>query len=126
MKICLKCKKELSLEDFYSNGYYKGKKKYKPNCKICEYNRRYELHLKNIIIIVGELVCCKCGYNKNYAALEFHHLNPDKKEFRISQAKTCSLEKLRTEIEGNCILICSNCHREVHNPRLDLKILLGT
>lgn len=25
--------------------------------------------------------CQECGYNKNIAALEFHHINPDEKEF---------------------------------------------
>lgn len=28
--------------------------------------------------------CCVCGYNKYLGALEFHHLNPNEKDFGIS------------------------------------------
>ena len=56
--------------------------------------------------------CEKCGYNKCVAALEFHHLDPTKKEFEIS-GNSYSLKRLKEEAD-KCILICSNCHREEH------------
>ena len=28
--------------------------------------------------------CCICGFNAFQEALEFHHLNPDEKEFNIT------------------------------------------
>lgn len=63
--------------------------------------------------------CCKCGYDKNMAALEFHHFGD--KDFSIDLRKfsNTSLIKLRKELE-KCILLCSNCHREIHNPDLTL------
>lgn len=59
--------------------------------------------------------CQICGYNKCVDALEFHHLNPEEKEFGISsKGYTRSWEKVQQELD-KCILLCSNCHREVHH-----------
>ena len=56
--------------------------------------------------------CYKCGYNKCPAALDFHHLDPTTKGAKLIQAIR-SWEEMKTEID-KCILICSNCHRELH------------
>jgi 5-methylcytosine-specific restriction endonuclease McrA len=63
--------------------------------------------------------CCKCGYHKNISALEFHHLDPSEKEFGADarHLSNTSMEKLEREIE-KCILVCANCHREIHHPDL--------
>ena len=68
--------------------------------------------------------CAICGYNKNIAAIEFHHLNPQEKEFQIDARKfaNCELSKLEKELD-KCIIVCSNCHRELHNKDLDLKLV---
>jgi 5-methylcytosine-specific restriction endonuclease McrA len=58
--------------------------------------------------------CIICGYKQCQDALEFHHLNPKGKDFGLSsRGLTRSWEKIKKEID-KCILICSNCHREVH------------
>lgn len=58
--------------------------------------------------------CCeKCGYNRCIAALHFHHINPDVKEFNIS-GRSISFERMRPELD-KCILVCANCHSEIHN-----------
>jgi hypothetical protein len=58
--------------------------------------------------------CSSCGYNKCIAALEFHHLDPSKKDFSISSSgNTRSWNKVKEELD-KCVLLCSNCHREVH------------
>jgi len=58
--------------------------------------------------------CSVCGYNKCAAALDFHH-NGDK-ECTISQAivKKYGEKRLKKEID-KCIVLCANCHRELHN-----------
>ena len=56
--------------------------------------------------------CQMCGYNKCFEALEFHHTNPNEKDFTIS-GKSWSLERLKKEAD-KCILVCSNCHKEIH------------
>lgn len=57
--------------------------------------------------------CETCGYDKCMAALEFHHKNPLKKDFRISST-TRGWSKLKIELD-KCSLLCANCHRELHN-----------
>ena len=60
--------------------------------------------------------CEICGYDKNYAVLEFHHLDPSQKDFGISQnGNTRSWEEIKTELD-KCIMVCANCHRELHYP----------
>lgn len=60
-------------------------------------------------------------YDKNIAALEFHHINPDEKEFQLDMRhlSNTSLERLQNEV-NKCQLLCANCHREVHNPELEV------
>ena len=70
---------------------------------------------KNVAILKEEAgnCCSKCGYNKCIAALEFHHLDPNAKEGGII-GSTASLARQREEA-SKCILVCANCHREIHN-----------
>jgi len=56
--------------------------------------------------------CQICDYNKSSNALHFHHLNPNEKDFSIS-GKSLSFDKLKSEVD-KCILVCSNCHSEIH------------
>lgn len=57
--------------------------------------------------------CQRCGYNKCNRALEFHHIDPSKKDFGISKNINRNIEDLKREVD-KCILLCSNCHAEVH------------
>jgi len=56
--------------------------------------------------------CEICGYDKCIQALEFHHLDPLQKDFTIS-SNSFSFEKMKKEAD-KCILVCSNCHKEIH------------
>ena len=56
--------------------------------------------------------CIKCGYNKCIAALEFHHIDPSKKDFTISNDHFKLQEAVKES--KKCIIICANCHREFH------------
>jgi len=58
--------------------------------------------------------CQKCGYNKYMGALDFHH-SKGKKEFEISGSNLTqrSMVELKKEVD-KCILVCANCHREIH------------
>lgn len=63
--------------------------------------------------------CEHCEYDKYLGALDFHHRDPSKKDFTIGDKKY----KLKDCIEETkkCILICSNCHRELHAKLWDIK-----
>ena len=64
---------------------------------------------------VGELggCCMKCGYDKCIDALEFHHNDPKQKEFQIGSGNTMAWDRIKEELK-KCILVCANCHREIH------------
>lgn len=54
--------------------------------------------------------CQICGYNKCMAALDFHHINPEDKEYDSEfHSKKKFLKKIQ---EGKIKLFCSNCHKE--------------
>lgn len=58
--------------------------------------------------------CVICGYKRCSDALDIHHRNPHQKEFGLAKhGLTRSWERTRQELE-KCVLICANCHREVH------------
>ena len=60
--------------------------------------------------------CCRCGYNKSMNVLQFHHLDPAKKDFTIG-GKSWSYERLKEEVD-KCILVCANCHIEIHEEKI--------
>jgi 5-methylcytosine-specific restriction endonuclease McrA len=55
--------------------------------------------------------CCICSYKDCDSALDFHHLRD--KSFTISSARGRSLDNLKKEADKT-ILVCRNCHAEVH------------
>jgi len=58
--------------------------------------------------------CCVCGYDRCIDALEFHHENPVEKDFKLGSGNTMSWKEYKSEAL-KCILVCSNCHKEIHN-----------
>ena len=57
--------------------------------------------------------CCVCGYDRCIDALEFHHKNPSIKEFKLGSGNTMSWKEYKSEAL-KCMLVCSNCHKEIH------------
>lgn len=57
--------------------------------------------------------CALCGYDRTPAVLELHHLNPEEKDFGLSSGNCRKIEEDIEEAK-KCILLCANCHREVH------------
>ena len=93
-----------------------------PGCKYCDVCRsgerlararefRDRLQAEFIQFKCG-IGCKKCGYNRAAAALDFHHLNPVNKRCRI-YAKNFKTDKGKEEMR-KCILLCKNCHYEIH------------
>jgi hypothetical protein len=69
--------------------------------------------------------CSLCGYNKNLAAFAFHHTDPSWKQFKLDMRSLSNRtwEAVLVELE-KCVLVCANCHAELHNPDLNLDKLL--
>jgi DNA-binding CsgD family transcriptional regulator/transcription elongation factor Elf1 len=72
----------------------------------------WRIKAKKLLVEYKGGECERCGYNKCIDALEFHHKNKNEKDFSIS-GKSWSFEKLKNEVD-KCILVCANCHREIH------------
>lgn len=77
--------------------------------------KRRRKRLREMAREYGGGKCAICGYMKSTRALVFHHKDPDQKDFGLSvKGLTRSWDKMRKEID-KCILLCSNCHAEVHD-----------
>jgi 5-methylcytosine-specific restriction endonuclease McrA len=65
--------------------------------------------------------CSHCGYNKNHSALIFHHINPVTKLYNIDSRSCINMSKESLDAEvAKCIVLCHNCHSELHNPQCAL------
>ncbi|MGH2451550.1 MAG: hypothetical protein ACRDGE_09825 [Candidatus Limnocylindria bacterium] len=58
--------------------------------------------------------CFGCDRTALPAIFEFHHWDPHEKEFGITQdGVPRRWEKIVAELQ-KCVMLCANCHREVH------------
>jgi len=73
---------------------------------------RRSMKLQAIKLLGGK--CQRCGYNRCVDALEFHHENPKEKDFKLGSGNTISWDEYKKEAL-KCILVCSNCHKEIHS-----------
>jgi len=87
-----------------------------------EYQKLRGLKRKLFLVDQRGGCCEKCGYNKNLAAFEFHHKDPGAKESQLDMRKlsNSTMEWIESEFE-KCLVVCANCHREVHNEDLLVK-----
>lgn len=138
LKFCPKCKSWLPLTVFGKGA--KSKDKLYCYCKRCVqiYVKEFKTVNKTIIlkrdrgyratrakkwmVILNErdlLHCSLCGYNKCFAALDFHHIDPATKEYHISKMFGLAPNKKRIAELDKCLVLCSNCHRELHYKNVE-------
>ena len=130
-KKCYVCKKIKSVSEFYRNRA--NKDGLSTRCKICdkkkskerfegeehqylltESRKRYMKIRQYVLNYKLSKGCAFCGYNKYAEALDFHHNG--NKEFCIATKNTLSLKRLKKEMD-KCMILCANCHRELHAKR---------
>ena len=60
--------------------------------------------------------CQICSYDRCSSALELHHIDSSQKEFGFGgiRANPKAIAEIKEELK-KCILLCANCHREVHS-----------
>lgn len=71
--------------------------------------------------------CSRCAYNKNIAALCFHHRDLGlTKEMALTarELSNTSWDIILNEVK-KCDLVCTNCHMEIHHPTMELVGPLG-
>lgn len=118
MKWCPRCQTHLMLTQFYNRRGGIGNSAY---CRKCLSDQSVERtqHLKMKAVAYKGGKCQNCGYSKSLAAFDFHHRNPKEKEFAISNVKWKNFDRIKPELD-KCDLLCSNCHREVHDQNRGL------
>jgi hypothetical protein len=108
------------------HGYteFKYSSKYKIKCIKCQSIRKSQRrnHHKQELLKIHGGKCSICSYDKCESALQFHHIDPSQKEFKISYSAP-SFEKLVSEAK-KCVLLCANCHAEEENEISKSKIEL--
>ncbi len=122
MKKCVNCQKGLrgrqtkfccrKCKNIYNNLNYQS--------YLAQQKRGKDRKLELIKLKGGK--CARCGYDKNFSALEFHHPAPNEKEFQLDLR---SLSNRKWDVIINeakeCLLLCSNCHAELHHPECRLR-----
>jgi len=64
--------------------------------------------------------CAVCGYSKSMSALDFHHKDETTKSGQVSYFIRQFGKERAAEEAKKCILLCSNCHHEVHDGLLKI------
>jgi len=102
-------KRQRELNPEYLKKY---RQEHKKEIKENNAKRREErrLYINNYKLSNG---CSICGYNKCAAALDFHHNG--NKEFYLASSIGWrkNLKEIKKEMD-KCIILCANCHRELH------------
>ncbi len=92
------CKEHRYLYKKYDNQYY--------------YIKDYRNKIKEKSVEYKGGKCFICGYDKCNRSLQFHHQNPSEKDFDFNRIR--NWERVKKELD-KCILVCANCHAEIHD-----------
>lgn len=106
--VCVVCNKEFIYEKNKYNNSTSA-------CGVCLQRAHRDMIKKSAIKYLGGK-CIKCGYNKCVDVLTFHHVDPNNKKHNISRMYGYSWESVKKEL-NKCILLCMNCHIELHASR---------
>jgi hypothetical protein len=117
-KWCTRCQRELPRDAFYPRRDREG---LTPYCRECyrEIDHFRQRKIKGALVDAAGGRCTRCGYSRCLAALEFHHRDPSEKDpqlFRNKHRRARVTEETKAELR-KCDLVCSNCHREVHEEQ---------
>lgn len=115
MKICAKCKKSLTKNEFDKDSSRKDN--LSRICKDCRRNYYLERHLKYKIWFKEyrqRLKCKECN-EKRWYVLDFHHKDSSNKEMSICRMVNShfSIDRILKEMK-KCKILCANCHRTLH------------
>lgn len=102
-----------------NNYYYNSNEDYRKKIIVGNRNRKRKV-VEWFREFKTTLKCDQCDEN-HPSTLDFHHLDPAKKDINISEAagEGYSIEKMKREI-NKCIILCANCHRKLHwNEKMD-------
>ena len=97
---------------------HENRKNERPQHKLREKNRKLRFYAwwKEY---KKTLSCNRCP-ESHVACLDFHHIDPQDKEYTINKLihKTASRERVLKEVK-KCEVLCANCHRKEHTKEDD-------
>ena len=112
-RLCPKCKNNCNINEFYDRRGKIGGSVYCKKCTTIQVVERTQ-KLKQEMVDYKGGCCQKCGYDKYIGALDFHHINPSEKDFTIAHLRQYKFDDIIKSELDKCLLVCSNCHREIH------------
>lgn len=111
---CKQCKKDKNSKYYkMKSGEWQAERKRKSKLA----NKLKLDQSRQIIQQAKECGCKICG-EKSFCCLDFHHLNPEAKDYNVSELRNHLPEQLINEI-SKCIVLCANCHRKYHAGLLE-------
>lgn len=140
MKTCCTCKCDKPIEDFNRNKVRKDG--YNTICRECSnvrskkyYKENKEKHIKVVgnrnkdirqairkkINQIKLTHGCSLCPEKEPCCLDFHHIDTKTKLNLISELQRyCNWKRVSDEL-SKCMLLCSNCHRKLHNNIIQIE-----
>jgi len=131
-KFCNGCQTDLPRTDeFFASRHDRGDKQFQSLCRKCqkEYRKKHyndnkqkyitkaNLYTKSLIDWFNEikknLKCDNCSESR-FWVLDFHHRDPKEKDIEVSTlVRKGNKQKILDEM-AKCLVLCSNCHRDLH------------
>ena len=68
--------------------------------------------------------CIVCGYSKYTGAIDFHHIDPLKKDENFKELRGWSQKKIDEEMK-KCVPLCKICHAELHAGIINLDDIIN-
>ena len=137
-KVCKTCGKELPIEEFELEHTKYGDRR-RGTCRICraEYRKQWRKNNPELYhaqatrhqnkqtewLYAVKKPCIICGESEPIC-IDFHHINPEEKDFTIGQHRGKNREWLLQEI-SKCVCLCANCHRKVHAGLINLEYYIN-
>jgi len=118
-KTCSTCLQEKPISEFYAQpGHKYGVMSLCKECfnKFCA-ERWKQRKIRYIKQFGGK--CQSCGLeltDNNYCVFDFHHTDPQEKEYMWTKLRLFSDSRIQEEL-AKCILLCANCHRMAHHDQ---------
>lgn len=79
------------------------------------YNKNLRGVMKELLVALLGGKCRVCNYNKCMPSLCFHHYNPAEKAFELRSKELIKRSYVSVLEEAKkCVLLCHNCHTEIH------------
>lgn len=119
-KTCPGCYRFLSWDKYIPHKDYPDGYSYR--CRSCKENGSPPGNTVTKQYYVDQLggSCNICGYNKYVAALVFHHVDQDTKQAAPDRLMLTLPSRACDEEIDKCILLCANCHLELHSGKVDI------